>query len=50
VVRAGGAFPGLQEVTIRWRDSYGYLTAWASKCNDDDEQIPLRRMGAAFPQ
>jgi hypothetical protein len=42
--RAATAFPGLQEVTIRWRGSYGYLAAWAGEGNDDDEQIPLCRI------
>ena len=41
---ASTALPGLQEVTIRWRGSYGYLTAWAGEGNDDDEQIPLCRI------
>jgi hypothetical protein len=38
---ASTAFPGLQEVTIRWRGSDGYLTARAGEGDDDDEQIPL---------
>jgi len=33
--------PDLQEVTIRWRGSFGYLTAWAG---EGDEQIPLCRI------
>jgi len=37
-------FPGLQEVTIRWRGSYGYLDAWAGEGDDSDEQIPLCRI------
>ena len=36
--------PDLQEVTIRWRGSYGYLTAWAGDGDNDDEQIPLCRI------
>ncbi len=36
--------PDLQEVTIRWRGSYGYLTAWAGEGDDNDEQIPLCRI------
>jgi hypothetical protein len=36
--------PNLQEVTIRWRGSFGYLTAWAGHGDDDDEQIPLCRI------
>src|ERR1039458_8995342 len=34
------AFPDLQEVTIRWRGSYGYLDAWAGEGDGNDEQIP----------
>jgi hypothetical protein len=37
-------FPDLQEVTIRWRGSFGYLTAWAGEGDDNDEQIPLCRI------
>jgi hypothetical protein len=29
--------PDLQEVTIRWRGSFGYLTAWAGEGDDNDE-------------
>ena len=36
--------PDLQEVTIRWRGSFGYLIAWAGEGDDDDEQIPLCRI------
>jgi hypothetical protein len=36
--------PDLQEVTIRWRGSFGYLTAWAGEGDDNDEQIPLCRI------
>ncbi len=36
--------PALQEVTIRWRGSFGYLTAWAGDGDDNDEQIPLCRI------
>jgi hypothetical protein len=38
------AFPDLQEVTIRWRGSYGYLTAWAGDGDQNDTQIPLCRI------
>lgn len=41
---ASQARPALQEVTIRWRGSYGYLTAWAGDGDDNDEQIPLCRI------
>ena len=43
VLKLVARVPGLQEVTIRWRGSYGYLTAWAEG-NDDAEQIPLCRI------
>ena len=36
--------PGLQEITIRWRGSFGYMDAWAGKGDDDDERIPLCRI------
>jgi hypothetical protein len=36
--------PDLQEVTIRWRGSYGCLDAWAGEGDDNDEQIPLCRI------
>lgn len=36
--------PDLQEVTIGWRGSFGYLTAWAGEGDDNDEQIPLCRI------
>ena len=36
--------PDLQEVTIRWRGSFGYLTGWAGEGDDNDEQIPLCRI------
>jgi hypothetical protein len=36
--------PELQEITIRWRGAFGYLTAWAGEGDDDDEQIPLCRI------
>jgi hypothetical protein len=36
--------PDLQEVTIRWRGSFGYLIAWAGEGDDNDEQIPLCRV------
>jgi hypothetical protein len=41
---ASHACPDLQEVTIRWRGSFGYLIAWAGEGDDDDEQIPLCRI------
>ena len=41
---ASQACPALQEVTIRWRGSYGYLIAWAGEGDDNDEQIPLCRI------
>ena len=41
---ASQACPALQEVTIRWRGSYGYLIAWAGEADDNDEQIPLCRI------
>ena len=37
-------YPDLQEVTIRWRGSLGYLIAWAGDGDDGDEQIPLCRI------
>jgi hypothetical protein len=36
--------PHLQEVTIRWRGSFGYLIGWAGEGDQDDEQIPLCRI------
>jgi hypothetical protein len=39
--------PELQEITIRWRGSYGYMTAWAGEDDapdEDDEPIPLCRI------
>ena len=36
--------PDLQEVTIRWRGSFGYLIAWAGEGDDNDEQLPLCRI------
>ncbi len=36
--------PDLQEITIRWRGSYGCLDAWAGGGDDNDEQIPLCRI------
>lgn len=35
------AWPDLDEVTIRWRGSYGYVTAHL----ETDEKIPLCRLG-----
>ena len=36
--------PELQEITIRWRGSFGYMDAWAGNGDDDDEKIPLCRI------
>jgi hypothetical protein len=36
--------PELQEITIRWRGSYGYMDAWAGQGDDNDERIPLCRI------
>jgi hypothetical protein len=36
--------PDLQEITIRWRGSFGYIAAWAGEGDDDDEKIPLCRI------
>ena len=36
------ALAGLEEVTIRWRGSYGYLTGYLSQ--DDDDTIELCRI------
>ena len=41
---ASQTYPGLQEVTIRWHGSFGYLIAWAGEGDDDDEHIPLCRI------
>lgn len=38
---ASQAWPGLEEVTIRWRGSHGYVTAWTS----EDDGIPVCRLG-----
>ena len=38
------AHPELQEITIRWRGSYGYVDAWAGPGDDTDERIPLCRI------
>ena len=35
-------WPALEEVTINWRGSYGYLTGYHS--DDDDDQIKLCRI------
>jgi hypothetical protein len=39
---ASQRWPALEEVTIRWRGSYGYLTGYLS--DDDDDTIPLCRI------
>jgi hypothetical protein len=36
--------PDLQEITIRWRGSFGYMDAWAGEGDDRDERIPLCRI------
>ncbi len=36
--------PDLQEITIRWRGSFGCLIARAGEGDDNDEQIPLCRI------
>ena len=36
--------PELQEITIRWRGSFGYMTAWAGPGDDTDEEIRLCRI------
>jgi hypothetical protein len=36
--------PELQEITIRWRGSFGYMAAWAGEGDDTDEEIPLCRI------
>ena len=36
--------PELQEITIRWRGSFGYVDAWAGEGDDNDERIPLCRI------
>jgi hypothetical protein len=36
--------PDLQEITIRWRGSFGYLAAWAGPGDDTDEEIRLCRI------
>jgi hypothetical protein len=34
----------LQEVTIRWKGSFGYMDAWAGEGDDNDERIRLCRI------
>jgi hypothetical protein len=34
----------LQEITIRWKGSFGYMDAWAGEGDDSDERIPLCRI------
>lgn len=36
--------PELQEITIRWRGSFGYMAAWAGEGDDTDEEIRLCRI------
>jgi hypothetical protein len=36
--------PELQEITIRWRGSCGYMAAWAGPGDDTDEEIRLCRI------
>lgn len=33
-------WPGLEEVTVRWRGGYGYVTAWTS----EDDGVPVCRL------
>ncbi len=40
---ASRRWPALEEVTVTWRGSYGYLTGYLSK--DDSDQIRLCRIG-----
>jgi hypothetical protein len=40
---ASQRWPALEEVTISWRGSYGYLTGYLSE--DDDDTIKLCRIG-----
>jgi hypothetical protein len=40
---ASRRWPALEEVTITWRGSYGYLTGYLSD-NDDDDTIKLCRI------
>jgi hypothetical protein len=40
---ASQRWPALEEVTITWRGSYGYLTGYLSD-NDDDDTIKLCRI------
>jgi hypothetical protein len=34
------AWPGLEEITVRWRGGYGYVTAYIS----EDEGVPICRL------
>jgi hypothetical protein len=34
----------LQEITIRWKGSFGYMDAWAGEGDDSDERIQLFRI------
>jgi hypothetical protein len=36
--------PELQEITIRWRGSFGYMAAWSGPGDDTGEEIPLCRI------
>jgi len=45
--RASRTHPALEEITIRWRGGFGYLSAWAGEGDDDedeDEEIRLCRI------
>jgi hypothetical protein len=42
--RASRTHPALQEITIRWRGGFGYLSAWAGEGDDNDEEIRLCRI------
>lgn len=41
---ASRTHPDLQEITIRWRGSFGYMAAWAGPGDDTDEEIRLCRI------
>ncbi len=34
----------MQEITIRWKGSFGYMDAWAGDGDDNDERNPLCRI------
>jgi hypothetical protein len=41
---ASQTHPTLQEITIRWRGGFGYLSAWAGDGDEHDEEIRLCRI------